>query len=136
MKTFLLLLTLVSLTACHKKPDAPTPALAQATQPSTPNPNPPPPVSNCQGSTVLWHSPANDTINDNSSKDYLVPGFEVSCNDSARVYMRLPNGIGVPWTEYFNVDNGASYFSIAGQTITVHNRTGIVLEVYIEAVLN
>lgn len=134
MKTLRLALLpfMLIVCACQKKPDPPAPATEQTV--ANPNPpTPPTPVTNCQGATVMYSLPAGQTINDNSSKDFTIPNFEQSCGDSVQVFMRKP-GVAT-WTEYFTVDNGASYYSITNQVVTLHNRTGIVLEVDIEAVL-
>lgn len=128
--TTLLALIVVSLSACHKKPEEPAQVAVSTTQPQ------PPPVTNCQGATVPWSLPSGQTINDLSSKDFTIAGFDVGCGDTLRVYMRRPNIFPAdPWTEYFNVDNGASYYALNGQIVTVYNKTGIVLEVAIETVL-
>ncbi len=131
----LIVLSLLALSACTKHPDAPAPQVQPVNGPTQPPPPQPPPVTNCLGSTVLYQLPGNPLINDLSSRSFVIPGFEVSCGDSLRVYMRRPNIQLEPWTEYFNVDNGASYYSINNQTVTIYNKTGIVLEAYIEAIL-
>ncbi len=140
MKTTYLILPLAMLViGCHKKPDAPAPSAVTAPPSDSPEPTPttptPPPVTSCKGATVLYSLPSGELINDNSSRSFTITGFEVSCGDTVRVFMRRPNIQGEPWTEYFNIDNGASYFAINDQVITVYNKTGIVLEVAIEAVL-
>lgn len=132
MNTKLLAVTLLPILfgACHKKPDAPDPLAAPL---SHSDPQPLPPVTSCQGSTVLYSLPGIQTVNDNSSKDFMVPGYETSCGDTLQVFMRKDSGQA--WFELHDIDNGASYYSLFNQTVTVHNRTGIVQEVDIEAVL-
>lgn len=130
----LLAIILLGLTtcACHKKPDAPAP-LATPTDHSNPQPPPPTPVTNCQGATVLYSLPGIQTVNDNSSKDFVIPGYETSCGDTLQVFIRKDSSQA--WFELHDVNLGASYYSLVNQTVTVHNRTGIVQEVDIEAIL-
>lgn len=143
MKTLMLILIGLSMVACSKKPDAPAPeatVIAPTNPPSGTTPPtipPPPPVTNCTGGTVLWSlTPAGQTVNDNSSKDFTVPGFEISCGDTLQVFFRTAGITPAPaWTQLGDVDLGASYYSVVNQTVTFHNRTGIVLEIDIEAVL-
>lgn len=80
-----------------------------------------------------------DTMPDNpvpNTKDFVIPGFELSCGDSLQVFFR---NVGVPpatpWTTIQEGSNGASYYTILNQTVTVHNATGITVNVDIEAVL-
>lgn len=133
-----LLLLTVFLNACSKHPDDPpavaTPVTTNPPPPPLPQPPPtPPPVTNCQGATVPWQSPSDWTINDNSSKTFTVPGFDVGCGDSLRVFIRKDSTQS--WYELFNVNMGASYYSLAGNVVTVYNMTGIVQEVNIQAIL-
>lgn len=139
MRKLLAILPVLFLTvACQKKPDPPAPAANAPTPtiPDTPPPSPPPPpVTNCQGATVLYSLPGYETVNDNSSRDFTVPHFELSCGDSVTVFFRAAIFPGPAWIELHDVDNGASYYSILNQVVTIHNRTGIVMQVDIEAVL-
>lgn len=133
-KLMVLLLVSLSLTACQKKPDPPAPVSEPAVSTNPPPPSPPP-VSSCQGATVMYSMPV-DTIPDNSIKSFVIPNFELSCGDSLQVFIRNPQSPqGQGWTELHDVANGGSYFSILNQTVTVHNSTGIVVEVDIEAIL-
>lgn len=137
-----LLLAPLLLCSCHKKPDAPAPEPTVSTPtgttpPTSPPVTPPGPVTSCKGATVLWSlTPSGQTVNDNSSKDFTVPGFEISCGDTLQVFFRSAGIFPAPaWTQLGNVDLGASYYSVLNQTVTFHNRTGIILEIDIEAVL-
>lgn len=127
---------LLLMVACSKKPDAPTPAAVQPT-PGQPQPPAPPPVTNCQGATVMYSLPTGQTVNDNSSKAFTIPNFEQSCGDTLSVFFRAAGITPAPaWTPLTQTtDNGATYYSVLNQVVTFHNRTGIVLEVDIEAVL-
>lgn len=147
MKRLLVLLPVLFLTvACQKKPDAPVPATSPATPtnpadpgttPTTPPPTPPPPVTSCQGATIPVS--VTDTVNDNSSKDFTIAHFEQSCGDTVTVFFRTANYAPSPapaWTQLNNTtDTSSTYYSINNQVITFHNKTGIVLEIDIEAVL-
>ncbi len=140
MKNIYLILPLIALTAaCSKKPDAPAPVTAPPTSTNPPTPPPPAPVTNCQGATVLYSLPGNQTVNDNSSKDFTIPNFEQSCGDSVTVFFRSANYAPAPapaWTQLHNTtDTSITYYSIVNQVVTFHNKTGIVLEVDIEAVI-
>lgn len=131
----LLLLGLIVLTVgCQKKPDDPAPA--SATPPTTTNPpTPQPPVTNCQGATVLYSHVF--VIPDvPATTDHVITGFDLTCGDTVHVYFRN-QGVppGTPWTEIHDVPNGASYFSVSNQTVTVHNSTGITLDLDLEATL-
>lgn len=122
------------LLACQKKRENPPQLASPANQGQPPTQ---PPTSSCLGAATPWSLPAGELVNDNSSRDFTIPGFDTGCGDTVRVYMRRPNMFPAdPWTEYFTIDNGASYYSLAGNVVTMHNRTGIILEVGIEAVLN
>jgi hypothetical protein len=136
MKHIQLILLLSLLAACSKKPDAPTPQPAASTPPTTTNPKPPPPspVTNCQGATVLYSSPVDTMPSDPvpNSKTYVIPGFELSCGDTVQVYFVA---FGTPPTPLQQGANGASYYTIFNQTVTVYNSTGHSVNVDIEAVL-
>lgn len=138
MKQLLVVLLMgLSIVGCQKKPDPPAPAAAPVDG-TTPPPatNPPPPVSSCQGATVMYSLPGGELINDNSQRDFVIPNFELSCGDTVTVFIRNPlAGPGQGWTQLHDIPNGASYYSVLNQTITVRNSTGIVVECAIEAVL-
>lgn len=139
-KTMLFLLMGLALAACQKTPDAPAPVPSPAagTNPPAPLPPAPPPVTNCQGGTVMYSMPI-DSMPDNpvpNTKNFVIPGFELSCGDSLQVFFRNP-GVppGTPWTLIHEGANGASYWTVLNQTVTVHNSTGNTVDVSIEAVL-
>ncbi len=130
------------VTACQKKPDPPAPDVASTTTtttnpPSNPPANPPPPpVTNCQNATVLYSLPGGQNVNDNSQRSFVVTGFEISCGDTLNVYFRAAGITPAPaWIQLHDVNNGASYYSITNQTVTIFNKTGIIMEADIEAVL-
>lgn len=144
MKTMtkVLLIGLLGLTtiACQKKPDAPAPAAAAPapTTPTQPTPPPPPPVTNCTGATVMYSMPI-QVMPDNpvpNTANYVIPGFELSCGDSLQVFFK-PHGSGpaIPPSLINQGANGASYWTVLNQTVTVHNATGQSVDVNIEAVL-
>lgn len=129
MKTKCLILCLF-LTACTKHPDAPVP-VAVAPTPDKPTPPPtPPPASHCQGATVPISLPL-QPIADAEVKAITIPDFYLDCGDTVRVYI----GHGPPWSEIPGFDNSASYYDLAGNVVTVHNKTGQALLVDIEAIL-
>lgn len=145
MKTFITIVWIVTsalmllLSAgCHKKPDAQPPT---STNPTTTTPPPvappsnPPPVTSCQGATIVNSLPI-DTIADNSSKAFTVTGFDISCGDFLDVQVRNPmSPPGQGWIALGNTPNGASFYETSGQIVTVHNATGITVEVSITATL-
>ncbi len=142
MKKILFLASLAVLTtACQKKPDPPAPvASAPAVTPGQPPVvTPPAPVTSCQNATIAWSlTPAGQTVNDNSSKDFVIPGFNLGCGDTISVFFRTPAVGPNPapaWTTASDVNNGATYYSLLNQTVTFHNKTGVILEIDIEAVL-
>src|SRR5882757_8518488 len=102
MKLLIIVLIGLSMTACQKKPDSPAPvAPAASSSSSSSSSQPPPPVTNCTGATVIYNNPSGETINDNSTKDFIVPGFEVSCGDTLTVMVRNPQGS--PWQTLHDV---------------------------------
>lgn len=132
MKTLLLIvLAGLALGACKKSPESPAPEIVQSTTTTT-NP-PPPPVNHCQGGTVPYSLPGLPTIPSNSSDQYTITGFDLGCGDTLHVYIRKDSGQA--WAELGNVNQGASYYALSGQVVTVFNMTGITMEVAITAVL-
>src|SRR5882672_9363756 len=123
IQKFVLILPLgLLIIGCSKKPYDPAPVAPITTPPTNPpNPPTPPPVTTCQGATILYTMPV-QTIADNSVKDFVIPNFEVSCGDTLQVFMQNP-GVppGTPWTEIFDIPNGASYYSLTNQIVTLHN---------------
>lgn len=87
---------------------------------------------------MLYSMPV-DTMPDNpvpNSKDFVIPGFEISCGDTLQVFFRnIGVPPGTPWTQIQEGANGASYYTILNQTVTVVNATGNTVNVSIEAVL-
>lgn len=79
-----------------------------------------------------------DTMPDNpvpNTKDFVIPGFELSCGDTLQVFFKNSTLQGVLWTPIHEGANGATYYTILNQTVTVHNSTGQVIYIDIEAVL-
>lgn len=127
MKNLLMLLIAsMALTACHRKPDSP-PTGAAALLPNNP------PVTTCTGGTVMYSSPAGETVGSNSSRMLIVPGFDLGCGSSMHVYIRKDNTQS--WFELGTADLGASYYALSGNVVTVYNKTGITQEIDIEAIL-
>lgn len=135
---FALLVMLGLLTsACSHKPDAPAPTPQTVTSSPTPTP-PPAPVTNCQNATVMvsvpiFQMPDNPVPN---STTVTINNFEQSCGDTVAVYFRNP-GVppATPWTTLHEGSNGASYFTVTNQIVTIVNHNGIVVDVDVEAVL-
>lgn len=138
-KTMMFLLMGLSLVACNKKPDPPAPTAPSGPTSGTPTqPTPPPPVTNCQGATVMvsvpvFQMPDNPVPN---TQNVTINNFEKSCGDTVQVFFRNP-GVppGTPWTTIHEGANGASYFTVTNQIVTIVNSTGIVVDVDVEAVL-
>lgn len=142
--TALMVLMMTITTACTKKPDAPAPDVATTIppgpgQPTPPTTTPPPPVTNCQGSTIFYSMPI-DTMPDNpvpNTKSFVIAGFETSCGDTLQVLIRnSAAGPGAPWSTLGDTPNGASYYTLTNQTVTVTNATGTQINVAIQATLN
>lgn len=139
MKLLLVALLALSTTACTKKPDAPAPQQqAQTITPPQTNPSQPPtppPVTNCTGATVMYSMPV-DTQTDNTIKNFVIPGFEISCGDTLTVLIRnILNAPTDPWTTLHDDPAGSSYYTVTNQTVSVHNNIGNTVYVEIEAVL-
>ena len=129
MKTLKWVPLFLILAACSKHPEDKRPA-------ATPTPASPP-INNCQGATIPWSLPLNmgaqETIPDNSHRDFTIPNFDSGCGDTLNVYLRKDSGQA--WFQLPDHSTGASFYLLNGNNVTVYNATGIVQEVTIEAVL-